>query len=173
MDTRQKHPNVDGYLCCLRAKHRTYDVWLSKSQREGQRETSKAFHTFIIPSDPENNFQKSRMLLKQHVLHFHLTHSARLAHEAFTSLLTECMPFCVFSAVTCSALLAPPNGIRQGCTGTTTEYYNTVCLFSCNAGFIATGSPSRKCLRNGTWSGQEFLCQGEINYYSSPYRRMH
>ena len=94
-----------------------------------------------------------------------------MAHEAFTSLLTECMPFCVFSAVTCSALLAPPNGIRQGCTGTTTEYYSTVCLFSCNAGFIATGSPSRKCLRNGTWSGQEFLCQGEINYYSSPYRR--
>lgn len=82
------------------------------------------------------------------------------------------MPFCVFSAVTCSALQAPPNGIRQGCTGTTTEYYSTVCLFSCNAGFIATGSPSRKCLRNGTWSGQEFLCQGEINYYSSPYRRL-
>ncbi|XP_044183159.1 uncharacterized protein LOC114968057 isoform X2 [Acropora millepora] len=71
---------------------------------------------------------------------------------------TGTQPQC--NAVTCSALLAPPNGIRQGCTGTTTEYYSTVCLFSCNAGFIATGSPSRKCLRNGTWSGQEFLCQG-------------
>jgi len=61
-------------------------------------------------------------------------------------------------AVTCPVLLAPPNGIRHGCTGTITENYNTVCLFSCNAGFNAVGSLSRKCLINGNWSGQDFLC---------------
>ena len=69
----------------------------------------------------------------------------------------------VLPAVTCPALLAPPNGIRQGCTGTRTESYSTVCLFSCNTGFNAAGSLSRKCLENGNWSGQDFLCQGEMN----------
>ena len=64
-------------------------------------------------------------------------------------------------AITCPALPAPSNGIRQGCSGTTTEYFNTVCLFSCNVGFNGYGSPSRKCQENGTWSGQVFHCQGE------------
>jgi len=77
----------------------------------------------------------------------------------------RCVTFCVVSAVTCPALLAPLNGIRQGCTGTTTENYNTHCLFSCNTGFNATGSPSRKCLESGTWSGEDFLCQGEITFH--------
>jgi len=78
--------------------------------------------------------------------------------------MTDCFEMSILfvSAVTCPALQTPPNGIRKDCTGTTTEYYNTVCLFSCNAGFNAVGSLSRKCLQNGTWSGQDFLCQGEI-----------
>ncbi|KAL9960422.1 hypothetical protein ACROYT_G033877 [Oculina patagonica] len=71
---------------------------------------------------------------------------------------TGTQPQC--NAVTCPALQTPSNGNRQGCTGTTTESYNTVCLFSCNPGFNALGSPSRKCLENGTWSGQDFHCQG-------------
>ena len=84
-----------------------------------------------------------------------------------TSLITYMSIFCLL-AVKCPALLAPPNGIRRGCTGTRTEYYNTVCQFSCNAGFNAIGSPSRKCLDNRTWSGQDFLCQGETNYLFFP-----
>lgn len=64
---------------------------------------------------------------------------------------------------TCSALPVPSNGIRQICIGTTIEYYNTVCLFSCYHGFNGFGSSSRKCLENGTWSGQDFLCLGDEN----------
>ncbi|KAL9960408.1 hypothetical protein ACROYT_G033860 [Oculina patagonica] len=71
---------------------------------------------------------------------------------------TGTQPQC--NAVTCPVLQTPPNGNLQGCTGTTTENYNTVCLFSCNPGFNELGSPSRKCLENGTWSGQDFHCQG-------------
>ena len=69
----------------------------------------------------------------------------------------------VLPAVPCPALLAPFNGIRQGCTGTRTESYSTVCVFSCNIGFNAVGSLSRTCLENGKWSGQDFRCQGEMN----------
>ena len=79
-----------------------------------------------------------------------------------TYIKTEMSFFCL-SAVKCPALLTPLNGTRQGCTGTTMEYYNTVCLFSCNAGFNAFGSLSRKCLENGNWSGQDFICQGDCH----------
>ena len=63
-------------------------------------------------------------------------------------------------AVTCSALPEPSNGFRLSCTGTTLEYFNTVCSFFCSPGFDPIGSASRKCLENGTWSGQDFFCQG-------------
>jgi len=66
------------------------------------------------------------------------------------------IPSC--QAIKCPALPAPSHGIRQSCSGTTLEYYNTVCLFSCNFGFNGYGSSSRKCQDNGTWSGQDFLC---------------
>ncbi|XP_078342994.1 LOW QUALITY PROTEIN: sushi repeat-containing protein SRPX2-like [Oculina patagonica] len=32
-------------------------------------------------------------------------------------------------------------------------------MLSCNVGFNAYGSTSRKCQENGTWSGQDFQCQ--------------
>ena len=38
-------------------------------------------------------------------------------------------------------------------------YYDTVCQFSCNDGYIGSGSQARRCQHNGTWSGQDFSCQ--------------
>ena len=38
-------------------------------------------------------------------------------------------------------------------------YYDTVCQFSCNDGYIGSGSRARRCQHNGTWSGQDFTCQ--------------
>lgn len=63
------------------------------------------------------------------------------------------------NAITCSALPKPSNGSRLGCAGTTVEYFNTVCSFFCHPGYDPIGSASRKCLENGTWSGQNFFCQ--------------
>ena len=65
-------------------------------------------------------------------------------------------------AITCQALLAPSYGFRRNCSGTTIEYYNTVCLFFCKAGFNGYGSSSRQCQEDGTWSGQDFICTGKI-----------
>ncbi|KAL9960511.1 hypothetical protein ACROYT_G033979 [Oculina patagonica] len=62
----------------------------------------------------------------------------------------------------CPALPAPSNGTRLGCPGNATMYYNTVCQFSCNNGYIGSGSQVRRCQHNGTWSGQDFICQSTI-----------
>ncbi|KAL9958176.1 hypothetical protein ACROYT_G035153 [Oculina patagonica] len=61
--------------------------------------------------------------------------------------------------ITCPALPAPSNGTRLGCSGNATMYYNTTCQFSCNNGYIGSGSQERRCQQNGTWSGQDFTCQ--------------
>ena len=59
----------------------------------------------------------------------------------------------------CSALPAPPNGIKFGFPENATVYNDTVCQFSCNDGYIGSGSKERKCQRNATWSGEDFTCQ--------------
>ena len=61
--------------------------------------------------------------------------------------------------VTCPALPSPSNGEKQGCTGIATEDYGTVCRFSCNQGYDASGSEVRTCQENGEWSGELFSCQ--------------
>ena len=71
---------------------------------------------------------------------------------------------------TCPALPAPSNGTRLGCPWNATMYYDTVCQFSCNDGYIGSGSQARRCQHNGTWSGQDFTCQsthftGDFIYY--------
>jgi len=60
---------------------------------------------------------------------------------------------------TCPALTAPTNGIKYGCPENATMYNDTVCQFSCNDGYIGSGSQARRCQHNGTWSGQDFNCQ--------------
>lgn len=66
------------------------------------------------------------------------------------------------AVTTCPALPAPSNGTRIGCSWNATMYYNTVCQFSCNDGYIGSGSQVRRCQHNGTWSGQDYTCQGVL-----------
>ena len=67
----------------------------------------------------------------------------------------------------CPALPAPSYGARLGCPKNATMYYDTVCQFSCNDGYIGSGSQARRCQHNGTWSGQDFTCQGTYSSWIS------
>ena len=66
---------------------------------------------------------------------------------------------------TCPALTVPSNGIKLGCPENATMYNGTVCQFSCNDGYIGSGSQARRCQLNGTWSGQDFTCQSMYYTY--------
>ncbi|XP_022793582.1 P-selectin-like [Stylophora pistillata] len=60
--------------------------------------------------------------------------------------------------ITCPVLPTPSHGTKLGCLRNVL-YYGTLCNFSCNDGYIKSGSQVRRCQRNGTWTGQDFGCQ--------------
>ena len=68
--------------------------------------------------------------------------------------------------ILCPALPTPSNGKRLGCPENAVMYYDTVCQFSCNNGYIGSGSQARRCQDNGTWSGQTFRCQSMFLHIS-------
>ena len=68
----------------------------------------------------------------------------------------------LIAVVTCPELTSPSNGTTLGCPGNGAMYYDTVCQFSCNDGYIGSGSQSRRCQQNGTWSGEDFTCQSML-----------
>ena len=75
------------------------------------------------------------------------------------------LEFCSFliTVVTCP-VPSPSSGTRAICPRNATVhhntvYYNTTCQFSCEDGYVGSGSQVRRCQRNGTWSGQNYSCQ--------------
>jgi len=62
----------------------------------------------------------------------------------------------------CAPLIAPDNGMIQ-CSGTSVD---DICVFTCDDGFELSGSSSRTCQDDGTWSGTEAVCdvEGQYNY---------
>uniref|UniRef100_A0A8C2Z0K3 CUB and Sushi multiple domains 3 n=1 Tax=Cyclopterus lumpus TaxID=8103 RepID=A0A8C2Z0K3_CYCLU len=56
--------------------------------------------------------------------------------------------------ISCGDLPTPPNGKKIG-TQTT---FGASAIFSCNLGYVLTGSPVRECLLSGLWSGTETHC---------------
>ena len=57
----------------------------------------------------------------------------------------------------CGGLQAPVNGSS---VGSNTTYPNEM-RFSCDVGFVLSGSSARRCLANGSWSGEAAVCTGE------------
>ena len=66
---------------------------------------------------------------------------------------------CFTLLVTCSALSDPSNGM-VGCSQGDNEApsHEDTCNFTCNTGYNLTGSESRTCQSDGTWSGNATMC---------------
>ena len=57
----------------------------------------------------------------------------------------------------CSPLTTPSNGLIS-CSGDGDPSYGDTCNFTCDIGYELTGSESRTCQINGTWSGSIAMC---------------
>lgn len=66
-------------------------------------------------------------------------------------------PLHLIAVISCSDLPIPPNGKKIG-TQTT---FGASAIFSCNLGFVLTGSTVRECLLSGLWSETETHCLGK------------
>ena len=63
------------------------------------------------------------------------------------------------SLVSCSSLSGPSNGMMNcslGDDGVPT--YEDTCSFTCNTGYELTGSDTRTCQDDGSWSGSDTTC---------------
>ena len=65
--------------------------------------------------------------------------------------------FILYSVVKCTSLSSPTNG-NISCNSTDVSHYEDQCSFSCDPGYELTGSSSRQCLSNRSWSGEPVTC---------------
>ena len=72
------------------------------------------------------------------------------------------MRSCFLHADQCPNLRHPENGlVRFGSQG---RSVGAEVWYSCNSGYILTGTESRECQRDLTWSGESPICKGESNW---------
>ena len=57
----------------------------------------------------------------------------------------------------CSSLSAPNHGRLLG---TCSNVQEQTCQFSCDRGYLLSGSSTRQCNSDGTWTGQQAQCIG-------------
>ena len=72
-----------------------------------------------------------------------------------TGLITSCF------LVPCTSLTDLNNGAMNCSMGNVSSYGDT-CSFTCNTGYELTGSDTRTCQSNGSWSGNETICTGKV-----------
>ena len=75
-----------------------------------------------------------------------------------------------FSAL-CLSLTAPENGMINCSLGDDgVPSYEETCSFTCNTGYELTGSDTRTCQGDGSWSDTDVMCiRGEYSYYLAIY----
>ena len=65
----------------------------------------------------------------------------------------------LFTIVNCSTLNSPMNGMIDCSLGDDKNFsYEDTCRFTCNTGYELTGSDTRTCQSDGSWSGKETIC---------------
>ena len=68
---------------------------------------------------------------------------------------------CLAAGALCGNLLTPANGEISSCSsGTLGEGdEGDTCSFTCNTGYELTGSDTRTCQSDGSWSGSDAVCR--------------
>jgi len=62
--------------------------------------------------------------------------------------------------VSCPKLTDPNNGVINCSLGDDgVPSYEDICSFTCNTGYELTGSNTRTCQSNGSWSGSSDVCR--------------
>ena len=70
-------------------------------------------------------------------------------------------PFLIHETVNrCPQLSAPVHGSLELCSNLPGQ----TCLFSCDKGHVLTGSTTRTCNSDGTWTGTQPQCNGEDKF---------
>ena len=63
-------------------------------------------------------------------------------------------------SVSCSSLTNPNNGMINCSLGDDRiPSYEDTCNFTCNTGYELTGSDTRTCQSDGSWSGTDVICR--------------
>jgi len=72
------------------------------------------------------------------------------------------MSLCVCKlAVPCPSLFDPNNGVMTCLLGDDrVPSYKDTCNFICKIGYELTGSDTRTCQSDGSWSGRNTMCSG-------------
>ena len=65
-----------------------------------------------------------------------------------------------FALVPCPPLSDPNNGMINCSLGDDGDpSYEDTCIFACNTGYELTGSDTRTCQSDGSWSGNDVVCR--------------
>jgi len=60
----------------------------------------------------------------------------------------------------CPLLTDPNNGVMTCSLGDErVPSYKDTCSFTCNTGYLITGSDTRTCQSDGSWSGSDTMCR--------------
>jgi len=66
----------------------------------------------------------------------------------------------IYIAVPCTSLTDPNNGLMTCLLGDDgVPSYDDNCNFICNLGYLLSGSETRTCKSDGSWSGRETMCR--------------
>jgi hypothetical protein len=67
------------------------------------------------------------------------------------------------TVVKCSALQDPINGHLTSYS----QYFGSIAQYYCDHGYQLNGSSLRRCQSNGTWTGNEPVCECKLTVYST------
>jgi len=78
-----------------------------------------------------------------------------MSHSVTANKCFMILNYFIFYVVMCPSLTAPDNGV-VGCGEV--PIFGDVCSYQCNGDYEISGSRTRTCQSDGTWSGREPTC---------------